>query len=1154
MAILELAAPTTPSESSSPSHVAINHPIAEYVVASNKDPHQHRDLSINYSIVAVHGILESGLDTWTNPESGILWLRDLFPHQQYNVRVLAYNYNSEALSSPGDGSADRILPFANSLVAELCADRQLADAFKRPIIFVCHGFGGLLVKRALAFSSTRRAQALVHLRSVFISTYGIIFLGTPHNGVQKDSLLLQHQRLLIEGLGPSQFMLNLLKGSEMLQEITDQFAPLINRLAIYNLWEEKKSRTGDLSTYVVEEDSAAPMWDSAERCGIFATHDKMVKFSSAHDPGYRVVLEALARYISNAPALVGNRWDKDMGALERERQAEVEELLKPPLRYLISDDGNKPIHNEWFILPRCSSTYFTGRRLHAEVVREKLGPVSHLEESNRHKVFVVYGLGGSGKTQFCLRYAEDNKSRYWGVFWIDGSSEANAETDFASLGQQMGKGATFVGGMHWLSQCTKPWLLIIDNADDPEMDVSKYFPVGGSGHILITTRNPGVEVYATAGHLRFGGMDPEDAVSLLLKTAFPQGDSPSPDSESRQTAQTIASELGYLALALANAGTSIRRNIYTLEMYLRHYLGYRREMITSKSISTAYEANIITTWEIPFRRIASRESVAHKDAVYLVHIFAFMHFDSIPEAVLKRPWDSILSSARRRESNTIHDRPQWDELSHVRLRTSLSILYNYSIIDYDPKKGIVSLHPVVQRWAKERLSEADQKRWLSAAIALLTQCISPFMEVSGQRFRRSLLPHLEACLRGLKELYGGVGLNSVERAVELERFAWVFAENGLWKRARIYQRAVLDFRTQKLGMFDPLTIEAQRSLADSNFYLFDIKSCVLAQRNILMKHWYMRTSFIDWFVWPPWLPDHIPYCVALTDLTLSLWLAGRLQLSKRAGERAVEGLVKRLGPDDPLTLNAKFNLARTYHHLRDLPASRALLVEVLRKRKRFFGLDHLDTLMTRNELGMSFCIAKDPRLSVAERLVSNVLAVRKRILGEEHAFTLWSMNDLAKVLTTRQRPHEAIEILNKVLPIARRTFGSETHPGISMTKGNLVQAYVRLGHWADAEDIVIELLGAVPKDHPDSVVAMLALIYIRTEMGRMEEAEVDCVRLLDVISKQNILSADMPRMLSVAQQLAFIYKKQRRWSELNALKIKYPSIDPDKKQFNIWVV
>jgi tetratricopeptide (TPR) repeat protein len=202
---------------------------------------------------------------------------------------------------------------------------------------------------------------------------------------------------------------------------------------------------------------------------------------------------------------------------------------------------------------------------------------------------------------------------------------------------------------------------------------------------------------------------------------------------------------------------------------------------------------------------------------------------------------------------------------------------------------------------------------------------------------------------------------------------------------------------------------------------------------------------------------------------------------------------------------------------------------------------------------MSFCVARE-RLPAAERLVSNVLAAREKLLGEEHAYTLWSMNDLARVLTTRQRPHEAIAILDKVVPILRRTLG-DAHPGMSMTKANLTQAYVRAERWGEAETLLKELLEIVPKDHPDSIVAMLGYIYVRTATGRMEEAETDCLKVLDVIAREKVLSADSPRTLAIAEQLSLIYRKQERWNELEALKAKYPSINTSgKRQFNIWLV
>ena len=364
------------------------------------------------SIVAIHGLYERALETWTDSETGLLWLRDLFPHRRCRARILVYGYKAETLASPGEGSADRILPHATSLIAELCADRQLANAFERPIIFICHGLGGLLVKRALAFSSTSRSRNVEHRRSVYVSTYAILFMGTPHTGIRKDALLLPSKG---EGAGPSQFMISLLKGSEMLQEITDQFAPLLKHFCVYYFWEQMETQAQTIKTYIVDEDSAAPGWDNVDRCGIMATHSGMVKFKNCLDRGYRVVLDALLRYIRAAPGLIESRWANDLKHLAEERQREAEALLQPQRPHLLSEDGVSTTINELYYVPRCSSNYFTGRTTHAKVLRDSLGPVHKQQMNKSHRAFVISGLGGSGKTQFCLKYVEDNRSRY-GVF------------------------------------------------------------------------------------------------------------------------------------------------------------------------------------------------------------------------------------------------------------------------------------------------------------------------------------------------------------------------------------------------------------------------------------------------------------------------------------------------------------------------------------------------------------------------------------------------------------------------------------------------------------------------------------------------------------------------------------------------------------------
>jgi len=174
--------------------------------------------------------------------------------------------------------------------------------------------------------------------------------------------------------------------------------------------------------------------------------------------------------------------------------------------------------------------------------------------------------------------------RYWGIFWIDASTAANAETGYTYLAQQAGVGTTWMAGKYWLSQCVRPWLLILDNADDPQLDLITYLPTGSNGHILVTTRLHDLRTYATVGNIKFDKMDAEEAIDLLLKAAYPEDRNARTDHEQRLIAKDVARELGHLAIALNQAGATIRRKIYTLERYLRSYLGKCHRLLNSKSI------------------------------------------------------------------------------------------------------------------------------------------------------------------------------------------------------------------------------------------------------------------------------------------------------------------------------------------------------------------------------------------------------------------------------------------------------------------------------------------------------------------------------------------------------------------------------------------
>lgn len=124
-----------------------------------------------------------------DPKLGINWLRDYHPADIRIGRVLAYGYKTSASALFADDAPVTIQRLAESFVQDLRTDRQFAGTLKRPLIFVCHGLGGVLVKKSPVYASTRTAPKVVHLWDRYVSTVAILFFGTPHGYADKSAWL-----------------------------------------------------------------------------------------------------------------------------------------------------------------------------------------------------------------------------------------------------------------------------------------------------------------------------------------------------------------------------------------------------------------------------------------------------------------------------------------------------------------------------------------------------------------------------------------------------------------------------------------------------------------------------------------------------------------------------------------------------------------------------------------------------------------------------------------------------------------------------------------------------------------------------------------------------------------------------------------------------
>lgn len=302
-----------------PNQVLVKQPpvISPYIAAPApligiKEWYHGADTTVD--ICFVHGLGGHCDASWTTPPQMEPWPKMWLGPQLRTARLLTYGYDAQAVRVKVT-SSDRLLDHATDLLNDLSSDRGRNCVSNRPLIFVAHSVGGLVVKKAILLShklseehENSEKQKLLEkhenpekhkisehpFKQILVCTKGIAFLGTPHS----DAFMTEWAKIPAAVLGLANStnlsLLQVLQAeNQFLKAIQVEFLHLARgfnhqRLDIISFSEQQPYPVVGI---VVSKDSAS--LPGYTNLGIPGNHQGMIMFSTVQDQGYQRLYQQL---------------------------------------------------------------------------------------------------------------------------------------------------------------------------------------------------------------------------------------------------------------------------------------------------------------------------------------------------------------------------------------------------------------------------------------------------------------------------------------------------------------------------------------------------------------------------------------------------------------------------------------------------------------------------------------------------------------------------------------------------------------------------------------------------------------------------------------------------------------------------------------------
>jgi len=647
-----------------------------------------------------------------------------------------------------------------------------------------------------------------------------------------------------------------------------------------------------------------------------------------------------------------------------------------------------------------------------------------------------YGRRSCGKTQLAVLAAQSlwQARQVDLLVWVDATNRASVLSGYVDaaravmgtelLGTAESVAARFVS---WLSQTSRPWLVVLDNLSSPEV-LDGLWPEGPVGAVLVTT---------TSSAATFGGrrarVIPVTAFSTREALNYIMGRLVA-DTDQRFGAMDLVGELGGEPLALAQAAAVIVGSGLTCLDYRDLFARRRAQILKMNGRGSALPAAAVT-WMLSLEQ--ADRLAADGAARLLLVLAALLGSHGIPGAVFATPavYGYLTGSPAGGPANPNHS---WGQAERQHAWDALLVLERTGLLTLDqPGTGsTVWISPAVQDAVQAALPDGIRDQAAKAAADALLEVWPD--EESQAWLAGALRSCATSLIRATGDLLWVGGCHPL-----LLRAGQSLVSARLAGPAAAYWMDTTSASERVLGPDHPDTVMAASQLADA--YMTAGQA----------------SEAIRWYEWVLGLrirtvgQDHADTIATRRNLGHALVAAGQFRDAAVALEQVSSDYERAFGADHLDTIGAREDLAAAHSAAAQYSDAASLYRRTLDHRDRIQGTGHPDTLATRQKLADTLLAAG--RLRDARKEYKRVLADRESALGPDHMETIAALYGLGNAYYTQGKMASAVQLYEQAAMRYGRVLGID-HRDTLAAQVSLATVYYRVGRLTDAETLLRDTL------------------------------------------------------------------------------------------------